>query len=68
MIKAVIFDLDDTLISEKEYIRSGFRQVSKKIAKENNLNYLEFFNMDQFLKWYKTQSGTLLLEYKSSIQ
>lgn len=38
MIKAVVFDLDDTLISEKEYIRSGFRQVSKKIAKKNNLD------------------------------
>ena len=30
MIKAVVFDLDDTLISEKEYIRSGFRQVSQE--------------------------------------
>lgn len=38
MIKAVVFDLDDTLISEKEYIRSGFRQVSKKIAEKNNLD------------------------------
>ena len=38
MIKAVVFDLDDTLISEKEYIRSGFKVVAKKIAVENNLN------------------------------
>lgn len=37
MIKAVVFDLDDTLISEKEYVRSGFRQVAKKIATENEL-------------------------------
>ena len=28
MKKAVIFDLDDTLISEDEYIRSGYRAVS----------------------------------------
>jgi len=27
-IKGVIFDLDDTLYSEKEYVRSGFRAVS----------------------------------------
>ncbi len=27
-IKAVIFDLDDTLYSEKEYVRSGFKAVS----------------------------------------
>lgn len=31
MIKAVIFDLDDTLISEKVYIRSGYRAVAKHL-------------------------------------
>lgn len=53
MIKAVIFDLDDTLISEKEYIRSGFRQVSINISKEYNLErdnvyelLLEIFEKD----------------------
>jgi len=50
------------------YVWTDLDVKKRKIAKENNLNYLEFFNMDQFLKWYKTQSGTLLLEYKSSIQ
>lgn len=39
MIKAVVFDLDDTLISEKEYIRSGFEVVSEKISNENNIDY-----------------------------
>lgn len=29
MIKAVVFDLDDTLISEKEYIKSGYREIAK---------------------------------------
>lgn len=28
-LKAVIFDLDDTLYSEKEYVRSGYRAVAK---------------------------------------
>ncbi|WP_195467469.1 HAD-IA family hydrolase [Clostridium sp. D43t1_170807_H7] len=37
MIKAVVFDLDDTLISEKEYIESGFNIISKEIAKRHNL-------------------------------
>lgn len=32
MIKAVIFDLDDTLISEKQYILSGFNVVSNEIS------------------------------------
>jgi putative hydrolase of the HAD superfamily len=37
-IMAVIFDLDDTLISEKEYIRSGFKVVSSKISQNYNLD------------------------------
>lgn len=44
MIKAVVFDLDDTLISEKEYIRSGFKVVSNKIATDKNLNEDSVFN------------------------
>lgn len=39
MIKAVIFDLDDTLISESEYIKSGFKSVSKEISNKYNLDY-----------------------------
>lgn len=31
-IKAVIFDLDDTLYSEKEYVRSGYKAVSKLLG------------------------------------
>ena len=42
--------------------------LKRKVAKENNLNWLEFFNMNQFLDWYRTQNGTLLLDYKSSIK
>ena len=30
-LKAVVFDLDDTLYGEKEYIRSGYRAVAKVI-------------------------------------
>ncbi|WP_051291629.1 HAD family hydrolase [Fictibacillus gelatini] len=32
MVKAVIFDLDDTLISEKKYIESGYRHISKLLS------------------------------------
>ena len=31
MIKAVVFDLDDTLISEKEYIKSGYRHIAEVV-------------------------------------
>lgn len=36
MIKAIVFDLDDTLISEREYVKSGFKAVSKKICEDNH--------------------------------
>lgn len=37
MIKAIIFDLDDTLISEYDYIRSGYKYVSRKIVEMDML-------------------------------
>ncbi|SFE55481.1 HAD family hydrolase [Alteribacillus iranensis] len=41
--KAIIFDLDDTLISEKEYIKSGYKHISKilsgKLNKDENALY-----------------------------
>jgi putative hydrolase of the HAD superfamily len=39
MIKGVIFDLDDTIISEKKYIKSGFRVVCKVISEQHNLSF-----------------------------
>lgn len=30
-LKAVIFDLDDTLYGEKEYVRSGYRAIAKEV-------------------------------------
>lgn len=35
-IKAVIFDLDDTLYSEKDYVKSGYRAVAKEIGQVEN--------------------------------
>lgn len=32
-VEAVIFDLDDTLYSEKEYVRSGFRKIALWLGK-----------------------------------
>lgn len=39
-IETVIFDLDDTLYSEKDYVRSGFRRISEclgNVSLENEL-------------------------------
>lgn len=34
-IKGVIFDLDDTLYSEKQYVKSGYKAVAKALGNEN---------------------------------
>lgn len=37
-IKGVIFDLDDTLYSEKQYIKSGYTKIAKYLEDENAVN------------------------------
>lgn len=44
----VIFDLDDTLYSEKDYVRSGFREISR--------HYKNIKNMSDKL-WYAFENG-----------
>lgn len=39
-IKGVIFDLDDTLYSEKEYVKSGFMSIAKFLGQEEYANKL----------------------------
>jgi len=34
MIKAVVFDLDDTLAAEKQYVKSGYRAVAEYLSDE----------------------------------
>lgn len=35
-LKAVIFDMDDTLYGEKEYVRSGYRQIAQILPQVEN--------------------------------
>ena len=44
MVEAIVFDLDDTLISEKQYIESGFKAVAKELNRIYSLNSEEIFN------------------------
>lgn len=37
-IKAVIFDLDDTLYSEKDYVKSGFNAIEKEFPRIANIS------------------------------
>lgn len=54
----------------RDYINTWTRRdpLKRETAKKNNLNWIEFFTMEQFFAWYKAQKGVPLLEYKSSIQ
>lgn len=36
-LKAVVFDMDDTLYGEKEYVRSGYRQIAKALPQLQNV-------------------------------
>lgn len=36
--KIIIFDLDDTLISEREYIDSGFKVIAEELSKKTNFS------------------------------
>lgn len=44
-IKAVVFDLDDTLISEKQYIESGFRHVAEVLSSKLCISKQIIFEM-----------------------
>lgn len=41
MIKAVIFDLDDTLYNEKDFVIESFREVCGYLSEKHRLNYNE---------------------------
>jgi putative hydrolase of the HAD superfamily len=49
MIKVVLFDLDDTLISEKDYIESGYRYIAKALSttidKSEDVIYTQLFKL-----------------------
>lgn len=45
MIRAVVFDLDDTLISEKKYIESGYRHIASVLSKQLNKFEQEIFQL-----------------------
>lgn len=48
MIKAVVFDLDDTLYSEIEYVKSGFRSIADDLNNPDIYNILwDLFKADK---------------------
>ncbi len=45
MVKAVVFDLDDTLISERQYVESGYHHVSGLLSKRLGRNKNELYRL-----------------------
>lgn len=72
-IKGVIFDLDDTLYSEKEYVRSGYKAVAEYLGSadyaEKLLSFFEDgrFAIDELLREIgrESEKGECLNVYRS---
>ena len=68
-LKAIIFDLDDTLYLERDFVRSGFRSVASKCHQEDGVDELRVFNSlwDKFLVGGRGNLFDLLLEENPDI-
>lgn len=67
-IKAIVFDLDDTLYPETDYVKSGFREVGKEIERRFGVN--DAFNKLYafFLADKNDVYGRVLRDYKVSFK
>ena len=45
MIKLIMFDLDNTLYKEREYVLSGFREVAKYLENKHEINFFETYSI-----------------------
>ena len=64
MIKAIVFDLDDTLISEYDYIKSGFKHIANLISTDYKLEASKIYEKILEL-FYETPKNVFdrVLEY-----
>jgi putative hydrolase of the HAD superfamily len=73
LIKLVLFDLDDTLISEYEFIKSGFSHISDLLSQKYNIEkekiyreLMDLFNIDRsniFDQWFTKKGLVVSKEY-----
>lgn len=68
MIKAVVFDLDDTLYPELAYVESGFQQVSKFLEHKYNIVNVQKDIMQLFYESKNDVYNRLLQKYGISNQ
>lgn len=68
-LKAIIFDLDDTLYLERDFVRSGFISVASHCHQENGSDEHSIFNSlwNKFLNGGRGNLFDLLLEENPSI-
>ena len=68
-LKAIIFDLDDTLYLERDFVRSGFRSVASQCHRENGIDELRIFNSlwGKFIEGGRGNLFDLLLEENQDI-
>lgn len=64
MIKAIVFDLDDTLYEEKEYVLSGFTAIDKYLSQRN----IHGFYKNAVMLFEKGVRGTIINEVLESIE
>jgi len=57
LIKAIIFDLDDTLISEFDYIKSGYKHIANIISDKINKNKIDIY--DDLLRIFQNDSNNV---------
>jgi len=64
LYEVIIFDLDDTLYSEKDFVMSGFHAVSDFLSKKYKLDKEEIFETlrDDFNKGIRKRNFNILLE------
>jgi putative hydrolase of the HAD superfamily len=67
--QGVVFDLDDTLYLERDYVRSGFRQVASEVLRLTDLPEESTFSFlwNQFTSGVRGNTFDLLLEQHKSI-
>lgn len=66
MVKAVIFDLDDTLIPEKQYVKSGFHHIARILCNKFEISEADIFAdlIELFEKSSQNVFNRLLDQYK----
>lgn len=67
MIKLIMFDMDDTLYNEKDYVVSGFQEVAKYLNKKYTVDFYEAYSslLESFIAKGRGRNFDDIIEKKS---